>query len=1134
MAVLTIKHYNDIIQSFIDNVGDSSRSYYVWVGHPDAWPDDNNPPAANASIGEYELTTYDHIVYGKKINQSDISFVVPRYDWANNTAYDRYDQDDGDLYSKQFYVRTSDGHVFKCIDNNNNANSTVKPSLTSTTGTFNTADGYTWKYLYTVETSANTKFTTTNYIPITANTDVKNNAIDGTIDVIRLTAGGNNYQTYSNGYLRAFVNNYVVQLPNTASSFTNFYKDSAIYLIDGYGSGQIRTISNYNGLTKNITVSEPFETKAQLELTDVNNGTAIVDGVLAWQQFEKTSLSYIQNSFSGGDIVKQSDTGANGYVASANSTVIRVVTTSNEAFELQYPIHVVAYSGTTKSGTVDIISGNNWVIANSGTAFTTDYSADQYIQVGANTATNIRRIMSVNTTVLVCNVAFTANANGQSHALLPYTAVPTSITVQKANGVVTDTNLTGVTLTISNLQSTGVSYIVGEKVTMVDQYDVDQGAVGTVNYANTTTLILSDVTGTFTASLYTKGGSSLQKATIDDIGANPTVTIDSPQGQFLAGQTVYFKNAANLQVTYANATLFSYYFTPNELTEYVISPQVTITGDGANALAYSIVNATSNSIQSIVVLNPGTEYTYANITITANSLYGSGAEAEPTISPINGHGYDIDQELGARYASISVLFDDIDTELLKFPGYGQYRIVGILKDPLFEELTINLDTFDRIKLTLANKQGAFEVGEIVLQPSTDTTLSEQTFTANTTKVNNTAETITITDANTIFAVGSRVFYRVPSGNTAVSNLTANTHYYVSFANSTVIALSSTLGGANVNLTAGTSNPGETHTLVPETSNATIFSSFSGGATAAGVCVYSNSTFLELKNVKGTFVANQSLDKVYGFTSGATANVTVANIAYFSILGSNVQSVSETTSGGVGELETINSNTQVVLTNVSGDFQINDLLVDAQTNTYANVASLYVANGTIDVSSTFGQRFVQTARLPLSSNTGPFTQFERITQSVTNATAIVMDTTHEVDMHYTNLAGGSFSQGGYLESATANGYILYANSTYLRVTAVEGSFTAGGQAINSGAVTADTGNVYSVLVLSDVDGTNRFQAANTIVGEDSGAVGTPSSYANTIFYPDLVRESGSVVYLENIEPFERTVDSKERINIVIKF
>lgn len=1022
MAVLTIKHYNDIIDSFIQNVGDSSKSYYVWIGHANPWPDDNNPPEANGSVDEYELTTYDHIVYGKKITSSDVSFMVPRYDWANNTAYSRYDQNDGDLYSKVFYVRTSEGNVYKCIDNNS-GNSTVQPSLTSTSGTFKTGDGYVWKYLYTIETNANTKFTTSEYIPITANTQVAEQAVGGTVDVIRLTSGGNNYQTYSNGYLRAFVNNYVVQLPNTASSYSEFYTDSAIYLIDGYGSGQIRTITHYNGLTKNITVSEPFDTKAQLELTNINNGTQIVEGVLAYQQFEKISLSYLQNSFSNEDPIVQSDTGAEGYVASANSTVIRVVTTSDASFEVQYPIHVTSYSGTSKSGTVDIISGNNWVIANTSTAFTTDYSANQYIQVGANTATNIRRILSVNSTVIVCNTNFDETANGQNHALLPYTAVPTSITVQKANGIVTDTNLNGVVLEVANLQTSGVRYIVGEKITMVDGSDVDQGANGTVNFANSTTLVLSDASGTFTGNLYAKGGSSLQKATIVGIDSNPTVTIDTPQGAFLTGQTIYFKNAANLQIDYANATLFSYYFTPNELTEYVISPAVTINGDGEDALAYSTVNATTNSISSIVVINPGMNYTYANIDIAANTLYGSGAEAESTIAPIDGHGYDIDKELGARYASISVLFDDLQTELLKFPSYGQYRIVGILKDPLFKDLTVDLDTFDRIKLTLSNKTGTFTEGEIVVQSSSN---------------------------------------------------------------------------------------------------------------AAGICVYSNSTLLELKNARGTFAANQASDDVYGLTSAATANVTVANTAYFTILGSEVESVSEVTSGGTGEIEAILSNTQIQLTNVSGDFQINDTLVDAQTNSYANVAALYTANGTVDISTTFGQRFIQTVRLPLSSNTGAFTQFEAITQSVTNATAVVIDTTHEVDLDYTNLVGGSFTEGDYLESATANGYVTFANSTYLRVTAVQGSFTAGGQAINSGAVTADTSNVYPVLVLADVRGPYQFQASNTVTGETSGAQGTPSALANTIFYPDLVRESGSVTYLENIEPFERTVESKERINIVIKF
>ncbi len=79
-----------------------------------------------------------------------------------------------------------------------------------------------------------------------------------------------------------------------------------------------------------------------------------------------------------------------------------------------------------------------------------------------------------------------------------------------------------------------------------------------------------------------------------------------------------------------------------------------------------------------------------------------------------------------------------------------------------------------------------------------------TFNSNT-SVNGTANFISITNANTLFANGDQVRYLTAAGNTAVSGLTNNALYYVRFANSTGLALSETVSGANVDITA--LNPG---------------------------------------------------------------------------------------------------------------------------------------------------------------------------------------------------------------------------------------------------------------------------------------------------------------------------------------
>jgi len=105
-------------------------------------------------------------------------------------------------------------------------------------------------------------------------------------------------------------------------------------------------------------------------------------------------------------------------------------------------------------------------------------------------------------------------------------------------------------------------------------------------------------------------------------------------------------------------------------------------------------------------------------------------------------------------------------------------------------------------------------------------------TANSTGFSNTNDVILISTANSKFQATDRLYYGVPSGNTPIAPLTGNTYYYVSFANTTAIALSLTSGGANIDLTdARTTNPGETHTVTGDTATGYVVV---GGAKNRGV------------------------------------------------------------------------------------------------------------------------------------------------------------------------------------------------------------------------------------------------------------------------------------------------------------
>lgn len=70
------------------------------------------------------------------------------------------------LDKAKFYAVTNDRNVYKCLFNNNRQPSTVKP-FSTTHEPIATADGYIWKFMYTIPGSLQNKFTSPSNIPVT-------------------------------------------------------------------------------------------------------------------------------------------------------------------------------------------------------------------------------------------------------------------------------------------------------------------------------------------------------------------------------------------------------------------------------------------------------------------------------------------------------------------------------------------------------------------------------------------------------------------------------------------------------------------------------------------------------------------------------------------------------------------------------------------------------------------------------------------------------------------------------------------------------------------------------------------------------------------------------------------------------
>jgi hypothetical protein len=217
--------YSDIISKL-------SNYYYVF-GRTKAWPtvtivspstntttvisDDENPPSVSDTYS-YELETRRDIQYVKIINPQDVCLLANRYDWTLGKIYDQYDEysEDRLAYSgatqlafAQFYVLTDELNVYKCLYNNKDNPSSIKPTGTSPYA-FTTADGYIWKFLYSVPLSLRNKFLQTKYIPIVTSL---------------------NEQFYSNGAIK----NYRIN-EKGSGYINNTWRVKAIKVING-GSG---------------------------------------------------------------------------------------------------------------------------------------------------------------------------------------------------------------------------------------------------------------------------------------------------------------------------------------------------------------------------------------------------------------------------------------------------------------------------------------------------------------------------------------------------------------------------------------------------------------------------------------------------------------------------------------------------------------------------------------------------------------------------------------------------------------------------------------------------------------------------------------------------------------------------------
>ena len=219
-AIITNKFRIHNSEQFKESFSEAAgNNYYLGIGRPSPFNTATRADGRTDNLGTdvIPLTpadnnntmsiSYDDLLAVKRISSTDIAFVAPRRNWTTGTTYDIYRHDYGDritgtttqqsansgvfnLFDANFYAMNSSRNVYKCLDNNNNTASTVEPTGTNASTILSTADGYKWKYMYTLSASEQSNFLSTDFMAVSTNSSVSSNAVDGAIDIVKIKTAG--------------------------------------------------------------------------------------------------------------------------------------------------------------------------------------------------------------------------------------------------------------------------------------------------------------------------------------------------------------------------------------------------------------------------------------------------------------------------------------------------------------------------------------------------------------------------------------------------------------------------------------------------------------------------------------------------------------------------------------------------------------------------------------------------------------------------------------------------------------------------------------------------------------------------------------------------------------------------------
>ena len=418
-AIITDRFKKEILLNLQEDIDSAANNYYVSVGRPVDWDSDDAAPTPTNTVrtirdAQYNMTSVKNI--------EAHSFVIPRYSWSLGAIYQGYNDNSVGHPTNSFYVITDENNIYVCLEGGKAATgqsvtSTVKPTGTLTTS-FETADGYVWKFLYSVGALRASQFLSANFMPVTKfgpfdsddaadhveQVGIQNAASGGEVVGYQVLSGGSGYTTVptvkvvGNGVAAnatATISGGAVTKINVKDSDGNKahgrnFTQAYVTIEGGNGSGAIArpiigpaagfgadprddlkatammfTAKPAGDEGSNWVIGNDFRQVTLVKNIEIPDSDALYTGVTG-NAMRRMKFSNISSSFSADKTILGSTSLANAYVVKSDSDEVWYIQDSDTKFEPFVEGEVISETDGSGAGTLDAsgVDGDSFAYIN--------------------------------------------------------------------------------------------------------------------------------------------------------------------------------------------------------------------------------------------------------------------------------------------------------------------------------------------------------------------------------------------------------------------------------------------------------------------------------------------------------------------------------------------------------------------------------------------------------------------------------------------------------------------------------------------------------------------------------------------------------------------------------------------------